>query len=410
MLFVAAGWRCVVRGLVSWPTRVWSCGSLWVQGWERSHDRRSLRIEGVHAVNREDSRPGRQTVRQWSWLRWTAATILLVFVAAAGSALFTSMADAFGASRGLAGLIDAVLLLPVALLYALYVLPSLMAFRRAMPDTKLLLLTLFNVFLGWTVLAWIGCLVWAFKAPARETDLPTTGEDPIGSRVAAPHDQPALVPCTDCDQPLSVRATTCPNCGAPGPAAKRRMSRRLAVAACVLVTVGAVVAALIVGNRSPSDTGASVRSTPGPATSEEVQVPSPPASQAEPRYSPGVNTGNTELCNSLVEDVALARLKGLALSTDLYWFTGGKRETDSRLRKQIESLDGESPYSTSIEAVLQRCKEVAAFNGDDVEQARYVLKNLNTGPCMDAKWLDSPSTLMVVECLRSEWLRKKYPD
>ena len=45
-------------------------------------------------------------------------------------------------------------------LFGLFLLPSLVALAKRNNRTKVIL---FNIFLGWTIVMWIICLVWAFK-------------------------------------------------------------------------------------------------------------------------------------------------------------------------------------------------------------------------------------------------------
>ncbi len=54
----------------------------------------------------------------------------------------------------------------VLLLLTLYLLPSIIALAKRNHRTKVIL---FNIFLGWTVVMWIICLVWACK---RDEDVP----------------------------------------------------------------------------------------------------------------------------------------------------------------------------------------------------------------------------------------------
>ena len=54
------------------------------------------------------------------------------------------------------------LLIALLMVLMLYLVPSVIAFRRQHPKRWLLLLA--NVFTGFTVLGWILCFVWAFSA------------------------------------------------------------------------------------------------------------------------------------------------------------------------------------------------------------------------------------------------------
>ena len=60
-----------------------------------------------------------------------------------------------------------VVVVGLALALALFVLPTVVAFSRRAENT--LAIFLLNVFLGWTVVAWIVLLVWALVARPRTT-------------------------------------------------------------------------------------------------------------------------------------------------------------------------------------------------------------------------------------------------
>ena len=49
--------------------------------------------------------------------------------------------------------------------FAFYMLPSIIALAKRNRRTKVIL---FNIFLGWTIVMWIICLVWACKREAVE--------------------------------------------------------------------------------------------------------------------------------------------------------------------------------------------------------------------------------------------------
>ena len=55
-------------------------------------------------------------------------------------------------------------------LLLLYLAPSLLAARRNAPVTAVLLRR--NVYLGWTVVGWLACLVVALRQPRRATTIP----------------------------------------------------------------------------------------------------------------------------------------------------------------------------------------------------------------------------------------------
>jgi len=58
----------------------------------------------------------------------------------------------------------------LALIVALYMLPSLIAFSRDHPHRRVLMLL--NILLGWTLIGWIMIFVWAVAADADATEIP----------------------------------------------------------------------------------------------------------------------------------------------------------------------------------------------------------------------------------------------
>ena len=89
----------------------------------------------------------------------------LVFLAGAVVVCGVGLALALGFAAALAPL--GVVVTGLALALALFVLPTVVAFSRRAENT--LAIFLLNVFLGWTVVAWIVLLVWALVARPRTT-------------------------------------------------------------------------------------------------------------------------------------------------------------------------------------------------------------------------------------------------
>ena len=58
----------------------------------------------------------------------------------------------------------------LALIVALYMLPSLIAFARDHPQRRAL--TLLNILFGWTLIGWIMLFVWAVATPSDVTEIP----------------------------------------------------------------------------------------------------------------------------------------------------------------------------------------------------------------------------------------------
>lgn len=62
---------------------------------------------------------------------------------------------------GLAPIVLILILLILALVAPFYFLPALIAYHRVHPKTRAVFFV--NLLLGWTVLGWIGALVWAVR-------------------------------------------------------------------------------------------------------------------------------------------------------------------------------------------------------------------------------------------------------
>lgn len=101
---------------------------------------------------------------------------------------------------------------------AFYFVPALLAGSRHHPRTTAVALT--NLLLGWTLIGWIACLVWALSEPApaaQPTYLPpsaffATTTYPAGwSAAAAEQPDPC---CRACGRPVLPAATFCSMCGA----------------------------------------------------------------------------------------------------------------------------------------------------------------------------------------------------
>jgi len=85
------------------------------------------------------------------WLQF----FLGVGIAATGLLLFMVWRAAFS---------FVVALLAVVLGLVVYFVPSIVAVKREPPHPQLLPIFLLNLFLGWTLLGWVGALVWSTTA------------------------------------------------------------------------------------------------------------------------------------------------------------------------------------------------------------------------------------------------------
>ena len=106
----------------------------------------------------------------------------------------------------------------VTLTLALYFVPALLAGSRHHPRTTAVALT--NLFLGWTLVGWLACLVWALSEPALPgppTYLPPSAflantAYPAGWSSSSA--QPEAPCCRACARPVLPSASFCTMCGA----------------------------------------------------------------------------------------------------------------------------------------------------------------------------------------------------
>jgi uncharacterized membrane protein YqaE (UPF0057 family) len=69
--------------------------------------------------------------------------------------------DGFSIAEGIAKA------LPFAIVVFIYFIPSISAKMRKHPKTEAILAL--NLLLGWTILGWIGALIWAMNEPVKKT-------------------------------------------------------------------------------------------------------------------------------------------------------------------------------------------------------------------------------------------------
>jgi hypothetical protein len=88
-----------------------------------------------------------------------------------------------------------------SLLAALYMLPTIEAFLKGHKD--LVSIGLLNLFLGWSLLGWIGALVWAFKKPLDDSSV----------SIAKSQSKDKMKACPFCAEKVLFAAIKCKHCG-----------------------------------------------------------------------------------------------------------------------------------------------------------------------------------------------------
>jgi uncharacterized membrane protein YhaH (DUF805 family) len=127
-------------------------------------------------------------------------------VIACGMTIAVGSNSALAASNGDSAAGGVVLLIIVALALAAYFFPSIVAAARKHRNTTAIFFL--NLLLGWSVIGWVGALVWALTNPYSATLMVTpTSQQP------QPAPRENRYPCPFCAEPIVSAARVCRFCG-----------------------------------------------------------------------------------------------------------------------------------------------------------------------------------------------------
>jgi hypothetical protein len=104
--------------------------------------------------------------------------------------------------------IPAIPLSILAVLFIPYFIPSIVAFARRHHNAVPILFL--NIFLGWTLIGWVGALIWALTTPREVSSLVAPARE---IQPPAPAPAPEKRFCPNCGNQVKPTDAFCSNCG-----------------------------------------------------------------------------------------------------------------------------------------------------------------------------------------------------
>ena len=129
------------------------------------------------------------------------------FAVIIGLIFLVAVTGAIGSGTNAAALVATIIFFPAAI--ALYFAPTIIANRR--DHENMVGIGVLNFFLGWTLLGWIGALVWAYST---KTEKEAAAVNAIAATVAPSEDRP----CPFCAETIKRAAIRCRHCQSDVPA------------------------------------------------------------------------------------------------------------------------------------------------------------------------------------------------
>lgn len=129
------------------------------------------------------------------------------FIYIVGLAILVLITGLIGSGTNTNALIAAWVFFPAAI--CLYFAPALLALSRAHPKTSAI--SILNLLLGWTLLGWVGALVWAYTHKPEDSG-GKFAQYLFGDEYGAAVPKPEFNKCQFCAEEVKYEAVKCKHC------------------------------------------------------------------------------------------------------------------------------------------------------------------------------------------------------